>query len=178
MKHILYILLFFTSISCVTKQKSLAKEKRKVEVSEFQQVNSVEITETETDLETSILSVSEIADFFSNFKFNYQGENQEDSAEIILSKTDSGIKIKVSGKANSSYSETSTEQTQITELEEKSTYKLSDSKTTELESQNELSVKTKDKSESKQKWKIDTSFWIYACLLIAILFFIYRKFKK
>lgn len=178
MKHILYILLFFTSISCVTKQKSLTKERTKVEVSEFQQVNSVEITETETDLETSILSVSEIADFFSNFKFNYQGENQEDSAEIILSKTDSGIKIKVSGKANTSYSETSTEQTQITELEEKSTYKLSDSKTTELESQNELSVKTKEKSESKQKWKIDTSFWIYACILITLLFFIYRKFKK
>ncbi len=178
MKHILYILLFFTSISCVTKQKSLTKEKTKVEVSEFQQVNSVEITETETDLETSILSVSEIADFFSNFKFNYQGENQDDSAEFELVKTDSGIKIKVSGKANTSYSETSTEQTQITELEEKSTYKLSDSKTTELESQNELSVKTKEKSESKQKWKIDTSFWIYACLLIALLFFIYRKLKK
>lgn len=175
-----YFLLMFIALlcSCSIAKKTFEKEKRKVEVSEFQQVNSVEITETETDLETSILSVSEIADFFSNFKFNYQGENQDDSAEIELVKTDSGIKIKVSGKANTSYSETSTEQTQITELEEKSTYKLSDSKTTELESQNELSVKTKEKSESKQKWKIDTSFWIYACLLIALLFFIYRKFKK
>lgn len=178
MKTLFYILLIFSISSCGTVKKIFTKEKSKVEVSEFQQVKSVEISETTTDIHTTVLSASEIADFFSNFKFNYTGENQEDSAEITLTKTDTGIKIKVSGKANTSYSETSTESTKITEQEEKSTYKLTDSKKQEFKSQTDVSVKTKAKSESKKKSKIDASFWIYACILSALLFFAYRKLTR
>ena len=180
MKILFYILLVFTISSCSAVKKIFTKEKNKVEVSEFQQMTSVEVTETETFVDTYTFTDEEIKEFLSGLSFDFSGTENEDSASFEVIKTDTGIRIQVSGKAKSTYTETIAEKTETKEQSEKSTYKLTDKNEKQFEKQTDLQVKVKEKSETKEKFKIDLSIWLYACALVAVLFFIYvyRKLRK
>ena len=173
MKQILYISAFFLLTGCTAVKKIFSIEKHKVEVSEFQQMTSVEVTETETFVDTYTFTDEEIKEFLSGLSFDFSGTENEDSASFEVIKTDTGIRIQVSGKAKSTYTETIAEKTETKEQSEKSTYKLTDKNEKQFEKQTDLTIKTKEKSETKEKFKIDLSIWLYACALVAVLFFIY-----
>lgn len=178
MKLLFYILPLFSISSCTAVSKIFQKEKHKVEVSEFQQMTNVEVTETETSVNVQEFTASEIADFFKFFNFDYSGENNDDSAEIKLTKTDNSIIISVSGKAKTTYSESELNKKESSDHFADISNKVTQSKKTEFERQTDLVVKTKEKSETKEKFKVDFSIWLWLCGLIALLFFIYRKSKK
>lgn len=121
MKALFYILMIFSISSCTAVKKIFSKEKTKVEVSEFQQMTSVEVTETEAFVDTYTFTDEEIKEFLSGLSFDFSGTENEDSASFEVIKTDAGIRIQVSGKAKSSYTETNAEKTETKEHTEKST---------------------------------------------------------
>jgi len=92
MKHILYILLFFTSISCVTKQKTVTKEEITSETTE----REAYVGELNYERNSHTLDLKDFTTIFSNLNWNYSGGN-DDSFSIEVKQTADGYKAEMKG---------------------------------------------------------------------------------
>lgn len=178
MKFFAFILSFFLLTGCTAVKKIFSKEKTKVEVSEFQQMTSVEVTETEAFVNVLEFTQEDINVLLSGLSFGYVGETNEDSASFELTKTDTGIRIQVSGKAKSNYTETTADKTESKNHIAEVSNKVSVSKNTEFNRQTDLSIKMKDKIEQKEKFKLDFSGWFWIALILIGSLFVYLIVKR
>lgn len=175
-----YVLLIFVVLlsSCSISKKTFEKEKTDETVDRSVSVVQTEITKSDVETSVTELSTSEIQSILQKLNFAYTGETSDDTAEIIVSKTESELKIKVSGKAFADYSEYSEIITQIDQREAE-THTTSTSNV-ESNSVSKEASKTSKKtvSERKDKQKFDFSIWIYVLIAIVVLIIIKFFLKK
>lgn len=105
MKALFYFFIVFFLTGCGTVQKLFTKEKTKTEIKETIKSEDASTIDAHSDFETFVFTESEIKDIFSELDFQFTGTENDDTAEIQLSKTAEGITVKVIGKATATYNQ-------------------------------------------------------------------------
>lgn len=174
MRHLIVLLCALLTSSCSVVNKLFKKEKTKVEVSEHIQERTSEIAETETSVHVKEFAADEIRHLLSKLVFNYSGENNDDSASLELTKTDTGIVVKVSGKAKGIYTETTAEKSETNNQVAEISQKVEHQNFRKIDKNHEIFFKEKSKEEEKKKNKFDFPIWFWLIIGIIALYLLFK----
>lgn len=90
---------------CKTKQVTVAKERENHFVDVNEMVESREKTEVSKQTTSFANEVRELSELLQNLNVTYAGEDVNDKLDLLLSKTDQGTKLTISGKGTANYNE-------------------------------------------------------------------------
>lgn len=168
-------MLVFSSCSVVNKLKSGSKTKTETFSREVQ---LIDLTETERTIVTGHNELTEtITAVLSSIDWQYNGI---DSAEIEISQTAGGIKIKTKGTATAGMQSQTVSGKSVSDyIYSNQTYNHTE-QTKLTDNQTEARSKAKNEDSSKKVIRTDFSVWFWLVLLIALLLsiFLYFKFRK
>lgn len=105
---ILISIVFLTlGTSCKTKQISVTKEQENHTVDVNEMVEKQETAQISNITENERTEVKELAELLQNLNVSYSGKDVNDKLDLLLSKTEQGTKLTISGKGTANYSEDS-----------------------------------------------------------------------
>lgn len=169
------LLSFMTSCSIIQKTKKVDREKVEQLETEKTEISIRENSKLEESV--NLHFENQLISLLSALNWQYAGK---DSAEIEITQTDSGIKIKTKGSGTAEF-----------KTHSEKTLKKSDSINTNRTKfvQNNLSkidksVLTKSSSEKVQKeketkrWDFSIAFWIVLAIIIIVLIVVYALYKR
>src|SRR5690606_17389416 len=109
MKKLLFILVsivFLTSgTSCKNKQVAVQTEKQNHFVDATEMVEKQETEQVSTETVIASNEVKELTELLQNLNVSYSGQDLNDKLDLLLSKTEQGTKLTISGKGTANYSD-------------------------------------------------------------------------
>src|SRR5690606_13638193 len=99
------LLLVFYLSGCKTKQVAVQTEKQNHFVDATEMVEKQETVKVSNTAETKSTEVKELTELLQNLNVNYSGQDLNDKLDLLLSKTEQGTKLTISGKGTANYSD-------------------------------------------------------------------------
>src|SRR5690606_36507513 len=90
---------------CKTKQVAMQTEKHNHNADVSEMVEKQEKTEVSTRFESNNTEVKEMTELLQNLNVSYAGEDINDKLDLLLSKTEQGTKLTISGKGTANYTD-------------------------------------------------------------------------
>src|SRR5690554_1342188 len=172
MRHLIILLCALLFSSCSVVNKLFKKEKTKVEFSEIKHEKLLEQSEVQVEMSTYEFTSEEIKNVLSELNFSYFGENN-DSAQIELTKNDKSISVKIKGKAVADFKTTEKEKTETNNQVAETSQKVDYLNYREIDKNHEITLKEKTKEEEKKKNKFDFPIWFWLLIGIIALYLLF-----
>jgi len=103
MKYLIIIMLLLTA--CKTKQVAVQTEKQNHIADVSEMVEKQETAQVSNTAETNSNEVKELTELLQNFNVSYSGQDVNDKLDLLLSKTEKGTKLTISGKGTANYTD-------------------------------------------------------------------------
>lgn len=170
-------------IGCKTKQVAVHTEKQNQVADISNMVENREVSQTANQSATNTAEIKELTELLQNLNVSYAGEDINDKLDLLLSKSENGTKLTISGKGTANYSDS-----QKTNIESLKTalYTRQDSlHSVELNYLQDLNAKIdsyiKEKNKDAKTKGFQFGFWavLAVCLSIwIVLNLVLKRFKK
>lgn len=180
MKALFYIFIVFFLTGCGTVQKLFTKEKTKTEIKETIKSEEVSTIDTHSDSETIVFTETEIKNIFSELDFTFTGTENNDQAEIQLTKTKEGITVKVIGKATTTFNqkEFGTTATETTAVSQSENLHQTEYKHIGQEKQTTIKEKTINQQKEVKRFDFSVFIWIGLILIAALTVYLWHRKRK
>lgn len=181
MKYLIIIMLLLTV--CKTKQVAVQTEKQNHIADVSEMVEKQEKTEVSTQFESNNTEVKELTELLQNINVSCAGEDINDKLDLLLSKTEQGTKLTISGKGTANYTDSST--TNIESLKvalytrQDSLHNIELSYVQDLNAKIDSYIKAKDKDVKTKGFQF--GFWTVLAICLAVwivLNLVLKWFKK
>jgi len=181
MKYLIIIMLLLTA--CKTKQVAVQTEKQNHIADVSEMVEKQETAQVSNTAETNSNEVKELTELLQNFNVSYSGQDVNDKLDLLLSKTEKGTKLTISGKGTANY--TDNQQSTIESLKSELYTRKDSLHNVELNYLQDLNAKinsyarTKDKAVKTKGFQF--GFWTVLAICLAVwivLNLVLKWFKK
>ena len=177
------LLLVFYLSGCKTKQVAVQTEKQNHFVDATEMVEKQETVQVSNTAETKSTEVKELTELLQNLNVNYSGQDLNDKLDLLLSKTEQGTKLTISGKGTANYSDSQKSNVESLKVElyarQDSLHSVELNYLQELNAKIDSYIKTRDKQVETKGFQF--GFWaVFAiCLSVwIVLNLVLKRFKR
>ena len=184
MKKLLFILVScLLLIGCKTKQVAVSTEKQNQVADISNMVENREVAQVTSQSETNTAEIKELTELLQNLNVAYVGEDINDKLDLLLSKTEQGTKLTISGIGTANY--TDSQKTSIESLKaelytrQDSLHSVEIAYLQDLNTKIDSYIKAKDKDAKTKGFQF--GFWAVLAICLSVwivLNLVLKRFKR
>lgn len=178
----LFLLALVMLAGCKTKEVTLTKERENHFVDVNKIVESREQTEVSQQSTILVNEVHELSELLQNLNVTYAGEDVNDKLDLLLTKTEQGTKLTISGKGMANYNESNRQELESLRkqllVRQDSLHSVELSYLQDLNAKIDSYIKAKDKDVKTKGFTF--GFWLTIVLIVVgsvVLNGVYNWFK-
>lgn len=175
MKKLIFVFLLFLFMGCGILSKNKQKNKEVTETFQNQKTDLQIQSDSSYFTFSEESKITDLTNLLSALNWKYEGQ---DSAEIEITHTPTGFKIKTKGTAKAELNVNSESKLNKEESAETTEIKAHTKEISEVEEESHTKIKAKEVSQQKEVFRYDFSAWFWIVLLVLGAICVIYYFKK